>query len=83
MARKDARWSWKAANFERSPKEAAEPSLGTELTGHSVTFLVNETGEAFTNHYTLVRPDKGAAWRLDKAWRTNPRGRTVEEWPVK
>lgn len=49
----------------------------------AVTFLVNESGEFFTNHYTLVRPEKGAAWRLDKAWRTNPEGRTVTEWQVK
>ncbi len=49
----------------------------------AVTFLVTETGEVFTNHYTLVRSEKGAAWQLDKAWRTDPQGRTVKEWPVK
>lgn len=49
----------------------------------AVTFLVNESGESFTNHYTLIRPRPDAAWQPGKSWRTDSKGRTVKEWPAK
>ncbi len=48
----------------------------------AVTFHVNATGESFTNHYTLMRPAKDAAWQFKKAWRTDAEGHTVKEWPL-
>lgn len=48
----------------------------------AATFCVNEVGESFTNHYTLAQSAKGAPWQLQRAWRTDARGRTVKEWTV-
>lgn len=48
----------------------------------TVTFLVNEAGESFTNHYSFTRAAKDASWRLQKAWRTDSKGQTVREWSV-
>jgi polysaccharide export outer membrane protein len=56
--------------------------VSTNTDSQPVLQRVEETGEPFTNHYTLVRPEKGAEWQLDKAWRADPQGRTVKEWPV-
>lgn len=49
----------------------------------SITFYVAPTGASFTNHYTLIHPEKGAPWQLVKAWRTDARGRTIKEWQIK
>ncbi len=56
------------------------PEAATVTYPLAVTFLVSATTESFTNHYTLIRREKGAAWQLEKAWRTDPQGRTVTEW---
>jgi hypothetical protein len=47
------------------------------------TFHVTITGESFTNYYTVTRTSKDSGWQLDKAWRTDSAGHTVEEWTVK
>jgi outer membrane lipoprotein-sorting protein len=49
----------------------------------TATFSLIPTDGSFTNHYTVVRPSKGAPWRLEKAWGTDGQGRTLVEWPVK
>ena len=33
-------------------------------------------------HYTLVQASKGGPWKMQKAWRTDQAGRTLEEYPV-
>ena len=48
----------------------------------AATFCVDEVGESFTDHYTLAQSAKGAPWQLQRAWRTDARGRTVKEWTV-
>ncbi len=47
------------------------------------TFHVSYTGEAFTNSYTLARMTKDSPWLLQRAWRNDTQGHTVEEWPVR
>jgi hypothetical protein len=47
------------------------------------TFHVSYTGETFTNSYTVSRMTKDSPWLLQKAWRTDSQGHTVEDWPVK
>ena len=49
----------------------------------TVTFDLVLNGDSLTNHYTVTRPVQDAAWRLEKAWRTDMRGRMFVEWPVK
>jgi hypothetical protein len=47
------------------------------------TFLLLLSGDTCTNHYTVRRASKDAAWQLEKAWRTDTHGRTILEWPNK
>ena len=35
------------------------------------------------NHYTVVKMSADSPWQLQKAWRTDAQGNTVEEYPVK
>ncbi len=49
----------------------------------SWTFHGVVNGKSFTNHYTVLRPATNDAWQIQRAWRTDSQGRTVEEWPVK
>jgi hypothetical protein len=56
-------------------QEARYPATGT--------FLLLLSGDTCTNHYTMRRASKDAAWQLDKAWRTDAHGRTILEWPNK
>jgi hypothetical protein len=39
-------------------------------------------GSPSIRHYTLVRPDRGRAWQLKRAWRTNTEQKFVEEYPI-
>jgi hypothetical protein len=48
----------------------------------SRTYQLVKNGSTYTNNYTIVREWKDSPWRLEKAWRTDPKGRTIEEWPV-
>ncbi len=48
----------------------------------AMTFLATFAGDSFTNHYTAMQPAADAAWQLERAWQTDPQGRTVKEWPV-
>jgi len=45
-------------------------------------FVPERDRKSFTNCYTVGRPDKDASWQLQRAWRTDRTGKTVEEWPV-
>ena len=46
------------------------------------TFYMVKTGDTFTNHYTVGRQSKDSEWILQRAWRTDSQGRTIEDWPV-
>jgi hypothetical protein len=39
-------------------------------------------GDSFIYHYTVSRASKSGPWKLQKAWRTDHIGHTVEEYPV-
>jgi hypothetical protein len=49
----------------------------------TVTFALEKAGKADAYHYTLSRESKKSAWKLEKAWRTDTSGKTVEEYQVK
>lgn len=57
------------------PKQVAYP--------FSPTFQVSIKGQTLINHYTVLRETKDSSWQLQKAWRTDAQGRTIEEWPVR
>jgi hypothetical protein len=43
---------------------------------------VLKKGDSSIYHYELSRPTQSAPWRLQKAWRSDPCGQTIEEYPV-
>jgi hypothetical protein len=47
-----------------------------------LTFTIKKTGDSFVYHYTIARASKDSPWKLQKAWRTDQNGRTLEEYPV-
>jgi len=49
----------------------------------SSTFHVSIKGETSTNNYIVIRKSKDAPWQLQRAWRTDSQGHTIDEWPVK
>ncbi|HUZ07045.1 MAG TPA: hypothetical protein VMV89_06100, partial [Candidatus Paceibacterota bacterium] len=40
------------------------------------------SGHSSIYHYTFTRTAKNGPWKLQKAWRTDKTGHTVEEYPV-
>jgi Peptidase of plants and bacteria len=45
------------------------------------TFACTKDGDPSTYHYIVVQESTDAPWRLQKAWRTGPDGRVIEEYP--
>ena len=48
----------------------------------SPTFNVTKNGDVSKYHYTFVKTSKNAPWKLQKAWRTDAKDHTVEEYPI-
>ena len=42
----------------------------------------SKNGGLFRYHYQVSQMAKGSSWKLQKAWRTDQDGKTVEEFPV-
>jgi hypothetical protein len=49
---------------------------------NSVSFEVQKNGDPSRYHYTIDRASEAGPWKLQKAWRTDQNGRTIEEYPV-
>jgi len=49
---------------------------------NAMAFEVEKTGETSIYHYQVRRATEGSLWKLVKAWRTDARGRVLEEYPV-
>ena len=43
----------------------------------------SKTNNPSVYHYTLVCAAEGAAWKLEKAWRTGPDGKVIEEFSLR
>ncbi len=43
---------------------------------------VRKKGDSCVYHYDLWRPSQGKPWRLQRAWRTDQNGHTVEEYTI-
>jgi hypothetical protein len=48
----------------------------------SVTLDVRKKGDSSIYHYAITRAFKDSPWKLQKAWRTDQNGHTIEEYPV-
>jgi len=48
----------------------------------SAALDAQKNGDSSIYHYTLSRVSEGSPWKLERAWRTDPNGRTIEEYPV-
>jgi hypothetical protein len=50
----------------------------------SWTYFIILDGQAgFTNCYTVGRESKSSGWKLERAWRVDTNGATVQEWQLK
>lgn len=48
----------------------------------TATWDVLRNGDSSIYHYTFTRTSKDGPWRLQKAWRTDQIGHTIEEYPL-
>ncbi len=49
------------------------------LTG---SFIVRKIGDPSVYHFQVIRMSEDSPWKLQKAWRTDQDGKTIEEFPV-
>lgn len=45
-------------------------------------FTFRKVGDSSTFHYQFSRTSKDGSWKLEKAWRTDQSGKTIEEFPI-
>jgi hypothetical protein len=60
-----------------TPKETTMDS-----SGNSATIAIQKSDAASIYHYQVIRASKDEPWKLHKAWRTDDKGRTLEEYLV-
>ena len=66
-----------------SKDEHSQPGgVTVHLTGNSATVDARKIGDPSTYHYTVIRAAKNGSWKLQKAWRADPDGKTIEEFPL-
>jgi len=66
-----------------SKDEHSQPGgVTVYLTGNSATVDARKKGDSSTYHYTVIRASEKGSWKLQKAWRTDQDGKTIEEFPV-
>lgn len=46
------------------------------------TFFCKQNGDPSRYHYIVVRQSKDDSWKLQKAWRTDPADRLIEQYPI-
>jgi hypothetical protein len=54
-------------------------SCSSTLTG---SFTVRKIGDSSVYHFQVIRASEDSPWKLQKAWRTDQDGKTIEEFPV-
>jgi len=48
----------------------------------SITFNLQKSGDSLVYHYKFNQPYYDGPWQLTKAWRTDPAGRVIQEFPI-
>ncbi len=49
----------------------------------TVTVDADVNGEGFLHHYQIKRISQDSPWHLKRAWRTDPAGSLVQEYPIR
>jgi hypothetical protein len=66
-----------------SKDEHSQPDgVTVSLSGNSARVDARKKGDSSTYHYTVIRASETGSWKLQKAWRTDAKGRLVEEYLV-
>jgi hypothetical protein len=63
-------------------EQGAPRDLKKTVADNTVTVEATKSSESSVYHYQLTRASAEAPWKLVKAWRTNARGRMLENYPV-
>jgi predicted aspartyl protease len=56
--------------------------LGTHPDHETFGFSAQKPGDSSVFHFTVTRISYDGPWKLQKAWRTDQNGKTIEEYPV-
>jgi hypothetical protein len=61
-----------------------DASNALERVRYPLSLIVNvvPSSDSLTNHYTVLKPSENSAWQLQRAWRTDSKGRVIMEWPI-
>ena len=63
--------------------EGALAKISTNYPWSRTFRLYRGKEEQFLYHYTLVKESPEASWKLDRAWKTDTRGNTIEEFSLR
>ncbi|HXC99571.1 MAG TPA: aspartyl protease family protein [Verrucomicrobiae bacterium] len=69
-------------SLSKNDKGAVYFEANSDPGSESVMFGVQQNGDSSTCHYTVSRTSEESPWKLQKAWRTDQNGQTIEEYPV-
>ncbi len=64
---------------DKSVAKSVSFSCSSTLTG---SFTGRKIGDSSVYHFQVVRASEESPWKLQKAWRTDQDGKTIEEFPV-
>ena len=73
------------SNFDPQPADSKSVSYVRAYFNsrhQSATFGFSKKSDLFICHYTVARASESSPWNLQKAWRTDQNGKTIEEFPV-
>ncbi len=57
-------------------------AIELEAYSNSVTFGIRKNGDSSIYHYTVSQTSKDSPWTLQRAWRTDQKGRMIQDYPV-
>lgn len=75
-----------AENAEKGAMLSPDSIYTPQSTNYPMSRTFNgqrKLGGPWENHYTVAKTSADSPWQLQKAWRTDAQGNTVEEYPPK
>jgi hypothetical protein len=57
--------------------------IALEILSDSITFRLRKKGDRSVYHYTVAEMPEHNSWKLQKGWRTDQKGRIIEQYPVR